>query len=264
MDGLSVRQKLLSFAPMDFATNWRPGQALAAAGGMMVLMLLLDLAAFAAVLSWSNPGTLGSDAAFQALSDTEKYFPAIVSGLVMQLALIAGLLWLVGRGGTTARKVLMLNPPEGGLGASLRAVGGFLLLTYLLAGAVYLLFPYDPLEVAPFMKALINSPYWWVLLIMIVFGAPLFEELWFRGFLFPALAQSKLGVAGAAIVSSGLWTLLHLGYPPQVLVVVFVIGLFLTDALLRSGSLWLPIACHAIYNGSSFAYFLMLSQQPPA
>ena len=141
MDGWRARQKLLSFAPMDFATSWRPGQALAAVGAMMALMLLLDLAAFAAVLAWRNPGTLGSDAAFEALGEADKYFPAIVSGLIVQLALIAGLFWLVGRGGAKASEVLMLNPPQRGWGASLRAVGGFLLLTYLLAGAVYLLFP---------------------------------------------------------------------------------------------------------------------------
>ena len=63
------------------------------------------------------------------------------------------------------------------------------------------------------------------------------------------------------MVSSALWASMHLGYPPQVLVLVFLIGLMLTSVLLRSGSLWLPILCHAAYNGSSFLYFLWAAEQ---
>ena len=111
------------------------------------------------------------------------------------------------------------------------------------------------------METLINSPFWWVLLIMIVFGAPLFEELWFRGFLFPALAQSKLGVAGAAMVSSGLWALLHLGYPPQVLVVVFVDW---TAADGRAVTFGQPVAPHRLPRHLQRQFVRLFSDADPA
>ena len=251
-------RRLTSLAPMTFATRWRPGAALGAALGMIALMLLLDIALFAAVLAWRNPGAIGSETAFEALSEIDKYAPAIISGLIVQVMLIGLVIVLARRGGVEAGRVLLLNRPAAGLRACVLTVAAFLLATYLLAGAVYLLFPYDPLEVAPFMTALISSPFWPLLLAMLVIGAPLFEELWFRGFLFTALAPSRLGVGGAAAVSSGLWALMHVGYPLPVLFVVFAIGLLLTGVLLRTGSLWLPILCHAIYNGTSFVYFRWL------
>ena len=64
--------------------------------------------------------------------------------------------------------------------------------------------------------------------------------------------------AAAAGLSSGLWALMHLGYPPQVLLLVFLIGLLLTWLVLRTGTLWPAIFAHALYNGTSFLYFRWL------
>ena len=254
----SALQRLMSSKPMDFPTRWAPGQALIAVLAMMALMLVLDIALYAAVLAWRNPGTLGSDQAFEALSEIDKYAPAIVAGIIVQGLLIALAFVAARRGGERAGDVLLLAGPQTGLGGAARAVILFMLATYLLAGLVYLIAPYDPLEVVPFMVALITSPFWPVLLAMLVIGAPLFEELWFRGFLFTALARSRLGVAGAASVSSGLWALMHLGYPLQVLLLVFLIGLMLTWLVLRTASLWPAVFAHALYNGTSFLYFRWL------
>jgi uncharacterized protein len=45
-----------------------------------------------------------------------------------------------------------------------------------------------------------------------------------------------------------LWTLLHVGYTVIGLVEVFTIGLLLSWLLWRTGSLWVTIFCHAVYN----------------
>ena len=41
-------------------------------------------------------------------------------------------------------------------------------------------------------------------------GAPLAEELVFRGQLFAALARSRAGFSGATLITSALWSLLHI------------------------------------------------------
>jgi membrane protease YdiL (CAAX protease family) len=79
-------------------------------------------------------------------------------------------------------------------------------------------------------------------------GAPLSEELLFRGFLQAALARSRLGFAGGAVIASLLWTALHAGYSIPGIIEVFVIGLFFSWLLWRTGSLLVPIVCHALYN----------------
>ncbi|WP_029581928.1 CPBP family intramembrane glutamic endopeptidase [Bradyrhizobium sp. URHD0069] len=93
----------------------------------------------------------------------------------------------------------------------------------------------------------------WLTLAAIVVGAPLSEELLFRGFLFPALARS-LGAICAAIISSALWTSIHstlVGHTPlpwHMLVIFFLMGLVLAWARARSGSVWPCILAHAMFN----------------
>jgi membrane protease YdiL (CAAX protease family) len=83
-------------------------------------------------------------------------------------------------------------------------------------------------------------------------GAPLWEEMLFRGFLLGPLA-GPLGFWPAAVLVSGIWTILHIGYSMAGLAEVFLIGLYFSWLLRRTGSLWVPIACHAAYNGALFA-----------
>jgi membrane protease YdiL (CAAX protease family) len=80
-------------------------------------------------------------------------------------------------------------------------------------------------------------------------GAPLSEELLFRGFLLGALAHSRLGFVGAAVVSSAAWTALHGGYSLVGLADVFATGLLFCWLIWRTGSVLVTIFCHAAYNG---------------
>ena len=86
----------------------------------------------------------------------------------------------------------------------------------------------------------------------IAIGAPLWEEMLFRGFLLGPLVRG-LGFWPAAVLVSGTWTVLHIGYSTAGLAEVFLIGLYFSWLLRRTGSLWIPIACHAAYNGALFA-----------
>ena len=53
---------------------------------------------------------------------------------------------------------------------------------------------------------------WLLALLVVGVGAPLSEELLFRGFLLSALARSRLGFAGGAVITTAWWTALHAGY----------------------------------------------------
>jgi membrane protease YdiL (CAAX protease family) len=93
---------------------------------------------------------------------------------------------------------------------------------------------------------------WRFLLIVpgVALGAPVAEELLFRGFLFAALAPSRVGKAGTVLITSALWALAHAGPAPWVIVGgIFLMGIVLGVLLLRFGSLWLTIVLHAIWNG---------------
>jgi membrane protease YdiL (CAAX protease family) len=50
------------------------------------------------------------------------------------------------------------------------------------------------------------------------------------------------------VLSSVLWTLLHLGYSIFGLIEVLSIGLYFSWLLVRTGSLWVTMFCHGVYN----------------
>jgi membrane protease YdiL (CAAX protease family) len=83
---------------------------------------------------------------------------------------------------------------------------------------------------------------------VIIVGAPVSEELLYRGFLLSALARTRLGFWGAALVATGLWTALH-DYSAVGVVAVFTLGLFLSWLVWRTGSLRVAMYCHALNNG---------------
>ncbi len=103
-------------------------------------------------------------------------------------------------------------------------------------------------DVKPFLEPL-RSDAFWLFALAIVVGAPLSEELLFRGFLLSALSQTRLGFFGASLVTTLGWTVLHAGYSGLGLVEVFLAGLFFSWLLWRTGNLWVPLVCHAFYNG---------------
>ena len=79
--------------------------------------------------------------------------------------------------------------------------------------------------------------------------APFFEELLFRGFLFPVLARK--GHVGLALLASALlFGAIHL--QPAGLPILSTLGLVLALAVRQTGSLWPAILVHACWNGSLF------------
>jgi len=88
-------------------------------------------------------------------------------------------------------------------------------------------------------------PFLWLAVIV---AAPLMEEVFFRGFLLAGFSRSKLGVPGAVVLTSILWAGIHFQYDFYGKATIFVFGLLLGYARLRSGSIYTTIILHALMN----------------
>lgn len=95
---------------------------------------------------------------------------------------------------------------------------------------------------------MMGSPYWWVAVLAVAIGAPIAEELMFRGFLLNRLRRANVGFVAAALLSNVLWTSLHFQYSVVGQFEVFLAGLLLFWAIWKTKSLWVTIILHALYN----------------
>lgn len=101
-----------------------------------------------------------------------------------------------------------------------------------------------------------NTPWLFALAFpSVALGAPIAEELIFRGQLFSALSKTRLGVAGTTVLTSAMWALMHMSEPWLSVGLIFIMGLVFGWMLYRFGSLWVTMACHALWNA---AYSLVI------
>jgi uncharacterized protein len=99
----------------------------------------------------------------------------------------------------------------------------------------------------------------WVLVIAFCVAAPISEELYARGFLYRGWSESTLGPMGAILLSSMVWTVLHLQYDWFFLGEVFSIGLLLGYLRFRFNSIWLTIVVHGANNLAAVTQSLVLA-----
>jgi len=90
-----------------------------------------------------------------------------------------------------------------------------------------------------------RSPWLWIGVVVV---APLFEEVFCRGFLLTGWRRSVLGPWGAVILISLLWALAHQQYGMLEMLWIFLLGVVLGVARLRTGSIWTPVAMHMVVN----------------
>lgn len=84
--------------------------------------------------------------------------------------------------------------------------------------------------------------------IAFVIAAPLFEEFFFRGFLFEGLRDSWMGPVGAVVVTSIAWASIHMQYGMFQIVMIGLLGVLLGIAKLKTRSLYVVIAMHSLNN----------------
>ena len=144
---------------------------------------------------------------------------------------------------------------------------GFMLLMYAVIFAIVLIFHIDMSQYTPgphgespktgsagaVKEAMFDiantTPLYLLVFPSVAIGAPLAEELIFRGQLFSALSRTRIGVAGTSLITSGLWAMLHVTEPWLSIGLIFAMGLIFGWMMWRFGSIWLTIACHGVWNG---------------
>lgn len=234
-------------------TPWPPGPALLVALAASFAPLLVGLAGLLAQRS----GLVAVEG--PAVSLASPFLLAqMIAGQLLSLAII----WVAaGRKGARS-DMLKLAPPQTGW---LAAAGYGVLLIVLIGPIEVLLYRLAGLELFTDGRWLLEgltSPLWWAVIVAAVVLAPLWEEVTFRGFLLSALASSRLGFWPAAVVSSGLWTVLHLGYSWPGLASVFMAGLGLSWVMQRTGSMRAVVVAHAVINAFSLTVIYLFA--PPA
>jgi membrane protease YdiL (CAAX protease family) len=86
------------------------------------------------------------------------------------------------------------------------------------------------------------------LLFAIIVVAPIFEEIFFRGFLFQGIRYSRLGPIGAIGITSFLWAGIHLQYDVYGIMILFALGLLLGIVRLKTDSIHLLMVMHSLVS----------------
>ncbi|MFM9848345.1 MAG: lysostaphin resistance A-like protein [Hyphomicrobiaceae bacterium] len=244
---MPLRQLLIGPPRYIAATPWRGRWAIAST---IAIFIVGQLVAAAVV----------SAAARFGLVSEEMPGPLMLWLVVSQAAMVALVLLAAGLFGGRRLEVLQLRPVAQGswlIGAAILAMA---LLLGGLNALLYWLFENDMMADLRPHRALIQSDAWPLAALAIGVGAPLMEELTFRGFLQSALAQ-RLGFWPAALITTAAWTLLHWGYSAAGMAEVFLIGLYFSWLLWKTGSLLPALICHAVYN-TSLVFVLRFAPLP--
>jgi membrane protease YdiL (CAAX protease family) len=180
--------------------------------------------------------------------DKRLLLAIIVFLALSQVGVMAFAWWAAGRFGGDRQAVLQLHRGLPSIADVAIALAGLVLVLGTYNLLVYVLRPdLFMADVAPFLPML-QAPIWPVTALAVGIGAPLSEELLFRGFLLSALASWRWGFWPAALAANMAWTSFHLGYSIAGLLEVFIGGLYISWLLWRTGSLWLPIIAHGATN----------------
>jgi membrane protease YdiL (CAAX protease family) len=126
------------------------------------------------------------------------------------------------------------------------SIGLMVLLTAASDGLTYLLgWPVVPRFMVDTYKTAVSVP---LFVTALVVGAPLLEESLFRGFAFKGIAASRAGPAWAIVLTALGWAAIHIQYDLFQMSLVLVGGLFLGAVRHRTGSTFLTMILHGVWN----------------
>jgi membrane protease YdiL (CAAX protease family) len=95
---------------------------------------------------------------------------------------------------------------------------------------------------------------WTVLAFFVVFAAPIAEELFFRGFVFPGISK-RWGYRWGIVISGAFFAALHVGSGGMV--PIFILGMLLAWLYIKTGSLWPCIFAHFAYNSLALLFMVI-------
>jgi hypothetical protein len=179
-------------------------------------------------------------------------FRMVLNTVVMNLVGISVILYFViGKHGQTLRD-LGLTARKWGKGVFYAACGYLALLpvlavimavTYFIIEQIQYRPPVQPI-VEVFLEEEQTSVLWMSTVFAAVFG-PVAEEIFFRGFMYPAV-KKKAGVFTGIVVTAGIFAFLHahlVGFAP-----IFALGILLAYLFEKTGSLVSSITVHIAHN----------------
>ena len=90
---------------------------------------------------------------------------------------------------------------------------------------------------------------------MAMFGAPIVEEIAFRGLLYGALAKANVNEHLVVVITAVVFALFH--FEPKRFIILVVIGIILGEVRRRTGSTSAAIVAHIVNNTPSALYILV-------
>jgi membrane protease YdiL (CAAX protease family) len=177
----------------------------------------------------------------QLLSNGDLLSAAIITSAILCTGFV--LLMVKARRGEPIARYLALKS------ISLKTALVMLAVTIAFIAASYGINSLIPQPETDFMgDAYVNASLPVVFWLAMVIFAPIFEEVFIRGFLFIGFRQSRLGPAGAIILTAVIWALLHVQYNYYEMTLIFFLGIVLGIARYKTDSLWAPFIVHGLNN----------------
>lgn len=143
---------------------------------------------------------------------------------------------------------MALPMPAGGAAGIVKSVAVLLLLAAVYGAVVLFVHQRSLLNDVQVFVDMMRTDTWWIVAMTAVIGAPLAEEILFRGLMYGVLRASPVGKIGAAVVTSFVWAYGHAEYSAYGLLAIFLIGLYLAFVREKTNSLIAPMLCHGAYN----------------
>jgi membrane protease YdiL (CAAX protease family) len=184
---------------------------------------------------------------------TSVLAPLQFNGLLLSLGMIVSMPWVMAaivllassRPGLSAREYLGFKRFD-----LLSLAGWFFAAVCVVLGMEVVGRMLGASPLTEFSKQIFLTAGWLPLLwFAIVLLPPIFEEVLFRGFMFRGISESPIGNWGAVLITTILWTLLHVGqYGPVPLLQLFMLGIVLGLSRARTGSVIPAIIIHFANN----------------
>lgn len=228
-------------------SQWHPALAIAATVIVFVLGQITPIVVIGMMHSAGSNGAMSDIEAMTRILQDRGSALLLLTQCVLALLTIG----LAGRMRSSPIDELGLVMPASGVRIFVYALALMVPIVALINLATYTLSPESFIADFNQFAEMVRGQSPWLAFAAIGIAAPLWEEMLFRGFLLPSLSDAWGFWPGAILVSAA-WTALHFGYSVIGLAEVFLIGLFFAWLYRRTGSLWVPIACHGIYNSVLF------------
>jgi len=132
---------------------------------------------------------------------------------------------------------------------------GAALVINVIYGALIHYFGLWPLEPDPFPERYTEEGLSLAALgFLALIAAPVAEETFFRGFVFPGMGK-RFGYGWGAMLSALLFALSH--FDPGALVPIFFLGLLLVWLYVKTRSVWACILAHSLYNSIALIFVII-------